>query len=80
MSQYDKLDEMIIDRLRTGEVLDLSSLDCGAVAIECIRLAALTGREAFRVMDGRLQALRKKKQIRFVSIVGSRGWCFHSEA
>lgn len=80
MSQYEKLDEMIIDRLCTGEIVELVRLGGGARAIECERIAALTGREAFRVMDGRLQALRKKKQIQFVSIAGLRGWSLPFEA
>lgn len=33
---------------------------------EAEKIAGLTGRDSFRVIDGRMQALRKRKEIKFV--------------
>ena len=69
MSQFDTLDDMIKRRLADG-ALYLVNLNARDVRQESERLEALTGREAFRVLDARLQALRKKGAICFSSRVG----------
>ena len=74
MSQYQKIDELIFKRLSPVNALDFSSLHCGSRQDECDRLSIATGRESFRVMDARLQALRKRGIIEFVSQPGNRGW------
>ena len=70
MLQYDKLDELIVERLRTNGELRLFALVSFGVSAEAHRLAEITGREDFRIVDGRLQALRKKGVIAF----GPNGW------
>lgn len=74
MSQYDKLDSRILDVISLRQGSPLYNRDVNA---EAERLAALTGREAFRVIDGRLQALRKAGKIRHLTKAesnGSAGW------
>lgn len=63
MSQYQELDQRIINAIQTGH----SPLYFWHVAEESGRLAAATGREDFRIVDARLQALRKANKIRFVT-------------
>lgn len=74
MTQYETLDRLIIDRLTGNKGVSLISLGSGARAIESERIATLTGRESFRVIDARLQALKKKGLIRFSGFGSSRGW------
>jgi hypothetical protein len=76
VSQYAALDEAIITRLsKERDPLKLTQLNTGHVRHEAERLAEATGREAFRVLDGRLQALRQAKRIRFSTFwVGNSGW------
>jgi len=61
MSQYDKLDEMIIKAIGRGDSV-LYNRHCG---VEASRLADLTGREEYRIIDARLQAMRKAGKIEF---------------
>lgn len=69
MSQYEKLDSLIVQRLRQGPMF-LHFLCAHEVHSECVRIADATGREAFRVIDARLQALRKAGLIVFNSKTG----------
>lgn len=70
MSQYENLDKLILQRL-SGEVgLPLIFLNAQEVKCESERLAEASGRDAFRVLDGRLQALRKRGAITFNSKTG----------
>ena len=65
MSQYDDLDAAILrnlDRFGHATLMFVSGRDARA---EADRLAKATGREAFRIIDGRLQALRKRGVIKF---------------
>jgi len=58
VSTYDKLDQLISIRIASGHNR-LAALSWGDVGVETRRLEALTGREAFRILDGRLRQLRK---------------------
>jgi len=71
MSQYDKLDDLIQQRLAYSEGMSLLHLSGGDVREECERLAAATGRESFRILDGRLTALKKLQSVEFVR---RKGW------
>jgi len=72
---YAELDSFIlkaIKRCGTITVCFLSNiLYEHSVLIESKRLANLTSRQSFRIVDGRLQALRKKRIISFNS---KEGW------
>lgn len=78
MSQYDKLDGLILSRIRAGftESQWIFAVDARR---EAERLAAASGREDWRIFDNRLQALRRTGKIRFQgrtigwSIVNSEG-------
>ena len=59
MSKYDRLDAVIIAAIREGR----RPLYARTVSAEASQLAAESGREEFRVIDGRLQALRKAGHI-----------------
>ena len=69
MSQYKALDRAIIDRL--GSDCDgvhgvyLMFVFSSTVRTECDRIASKTGRDVFRVLDGRIQALRKRRVIEY---------------
>lgn len=63
---YEKLDAMIVESIRFLCGANFSVLSSGDVMDEAIRIANCTGREAFRVIDGRLQALKKRGLIRYV--------------
>jgi hypothetical protein len=56
---YEKLDSLILNAIRDGR----SPLYTSAVDEEAERIAEATGRESFRVLDGRIQHLRKKGRI-----------------
>ncbi len=71
MSQYDKLDEVIVERVKARGAIKLIPLSGGDVAAEATALAADTGREDFRIIDGRLQILRKRGVLRYDT---KRGW------
>lgn len=75
MSQYKDLDAQIVNHINKPGGCDFASLQvkCG-VRLEA--LAEATGREAFRVLDGRLQALRKIGIIKFGA--ASRKWVIGS--
>ena len=64
MGQYDKLDAVIVERVRAMGAATLIPLSGGEVCDEARLLAAHTGREDFRIIDGRLQALRKRGVLR----------------
>ena len=71
--QYEELDKRIIKAISDREI----PLYDRAVNEEAERLAAATGRDYFRVIDGRLQALRKAGKIRHLTKAesnGQRGW------
>lgn len=73
MSMYDELDARIIDavKARANPIYSRRCVD------EACRLADETGRERFRVIDGRLQALRKAGKVRYFTKAeanGQGGW------
>jgi len=59
MTDYSKLDALIIEKIKSG-ARTFSQIDGGAVYDEVTRLSAETGSDSFRYIDRRLQALRKK--------------------
>jgi hypothetical protein len=69
VSQYQELDQRIISAICARR----NPLYANTVAEEASRLSELTGREGFRVIDGRLQALRKAGRIRHLSKAESNG-------
>ena len=64
MYQYDKLDWLIVSTIK----------ECGdplyarVVRDEADRIAEATGRKSFRIIDGRLQYLRKRMVIYYARI------------
>lgn len=69
MSQYDKLDALIEAAIKGG-CHSFSSLFSGrSLFDEAMRLSRAIGRDAHRIVDGRLQALRKRGLIVYVT-----GW------
>lgn len=71
MGHCDNLDNIILARLKAQGEMHLLFLNAHEVREELDRLAEATGREAFRILDGRLQALRKGGRISFDS---KKGW------
>jgi hypothetical protein len=63
---YDKLDALIFENIKSAGEARLYKATGGKALEEARRLAELTGREDFRVLDGRLQALRRRGLIRHV--------------
>lgn len=70
MSQYIEIDRRIIDCIRSGQ--GVHPLYSKRVNQEADRLEMLTGRDAFQIIDGRLQALKKRGEINYCSII--RAW------
>ena len=69
MSQYDKLDSLIVDAIKGG-CHSFSSIFSGrSLFDEAMRLSHAIGRDAQRIVDRRLQALRKRGVIVYFS-----GW------
>jgi hypothetical protein len=61
LAMYEKLDALIISAISDGG----SPLNDGAVNEEADRIAQSTSRLTFRVIDGRLQYLRRKNRIQW---------------
>ena len=69
MSQYEKIDVLIVDAIKGG-CRSFSSIFSGrSLFDEAMRLSHAIGRDAQRIVDGRLQALRKRGLIVYVT-----GW------
>ena len=68
---YDKLDYLIAQAVGTGANSAGHIQSDPSVDRESKRLADETSREQCRVIDGRLQALRKRGVIRYAT---GRGW------
>lgn len=80
MSQYDKLDQLIIERLRNSETAATFTQISTTVNDEAARLERATGSESFRIVDRRLQALRKAGKIRHArASEGGPGWVIVQE-
>ncbi len=59
MSQYEEIDRRLLKAIEQNDKPYYSRHCCD----EADRLAEATGRDSFRVIDGRLQALRKAGKI-----------------
>jgi hypothetical protein len=68
---YDELDRRILAAIGA----ERNPLHEREVSGEAGRLARLAGREEFRVIDGRLQALRKRGDIQWLSKAQAAGGC-----
>lgn len=66
---YVEIDQRIIEAIKGGS----NPLYSHAVKVEAERIAVATGREVFRVIDARLQALRKARKIRHLTKAESNG-------
>lgn len=77
MIQYRILDNLIIDRIeRSCGGCTLQSINHNPIVYaELQRIAEATGRLKFRILDGRLQALRKSGRLEFDI---NRGWTIRS--
>lgn len=69
-NKYEKLDSMIVERLRTNPGMSYEISDM-KIRHECGMLVSVSARGgALRIMDRRLQALRKQGKIVFDRKVG----------
>ena len=69
MSTYDKLDDLIVNAIKSGKS-SFSDIMKTAVWDEALRISGFLGRDTDRIVDGRLQALRKRGLIRHLSFSG----------
>ena len=69
MSQYDKLDSLIVDAIKGGCHSFSAIFNSRKVFDEAVRVSFDVGRDTHRIVDGRLQALRKRGLIVYVT-----GW------
>lgn len=76
MNQYTEIDRRIIDCIRRDQ--GAHPLYSKRVCQEADRLAMLTGRDSFRIIDGRLQALKKRGEISYSTI--TRAWVIKEAA
>jgi hypothetical protein len=60
---YKKLDSLIVAKIKDRKELLFANLMSGDVFIEAERIASATKRKPFRLIDARLQALRKRGLI-----------------
>lgn len=68
--QYELIDKQILDVITTLDGAHLDSIYL-LTRDEANRLARLANRDTLRVLDGRLQSLRKSNKIRFIR---GKGW------
>lgn len=66
MTNYIKLDALIVDAVRSGAA-QFAFIHAGHARDEAERIARETKRDAYRVIDGRLQALRRGGVLAFTS-------------
>ena len=71
MSQYEKLDALIVDAIKGGCHSFSSIISGRSLFDETLRLSHAIGRDTDRIVDGRLQALRRRGVIAHFS---GRGW------
>ena len=72
MSQYDKLDALIVDAIKGGCHSFASIFSGRSLIDEAMRLSHAIGRDTDRIVDGRMQALRRRGLIVYVN---GWGWC-----
>ena len=70
MSQYQKLDDLIVAQVANKGIQFTPLFSSNAVREESRRLGTELGREPFRVLDGRLQALKRKGAISYGTKTG----------
>ena len=63
MSRYDKLDALIVDAIKGGCHSFASIFSGRSLFDEAMRLSHAIGRDTQRIVDGRLQALRRRGLI-----------------
>ena len=66
---YEKLDGLILERVNETGCFFVGVIG-GDVRKECERIADLSNRDRYRVLDGRLQALKKAGKIAYTSKAG----------
>ncbi|WP_338510162.1 hypothetical protein [Erwinia aphidicola] len=66
MADYTKMDQLIIEKVKDG-ANTFSKIDGGGVYEEAKRISMETGGDSFRVIDRRLQALRKRGVIEYTT-------------
>lgn len=76
MNQYTEIDRSIIDCIRNRQ--GAHPLYDRHVNREAGRLAMLTGRKDFRIIDGRLRALKKRGEISYST--STRAWVIKEAA
>lgn len=70
--RYAELDQALCERIGEDEVSFLKLLTC--VGEQAKKLCVRPATEPFRLVDRRLQALKKKGLIKFTRSKGSGGW------
>lgn len=66
---YELLDSLLLKEIGIGKNT-FAKIFNGQVVVESVNIADVTGREPFRVVDGRLQTLRKAGKIGFTKLAG----------
>lgn len=66
MIDYTKMDQLIIEKIKDG-ANTFSKIDGGSVYDEAKSIEMATGGDSFRVIDRRLQALRKRGVIEYTT-------------
>ena len=69
MSQYEKLDSLIVETIKQGRNSFSFIFNSKLVLDEAHRISSANGRDTDRIVDGRLQALRRRGVIVYVT-----GW------
>ena len=70
MSQFQRLDDLIVARIARKGIHFTPLFSANDVRDETQRLAVALDREPFRVLDGRLQALKRKGVIAYGTKTG----------
>ena len=69
MTTCETLDQLIVTRIKDG-CNKFIAINAREVSNEAYRISETSGKGAFRIVDSRLQVLRKKGVIRFRSETG----------
>ena len=70
MSQFQRLDDLIVARIAHKGIQFTPLFSANDVREESQRLGVALDREPFRVLDGRLQALKRKGMIAYGAKTG----------
>ena len=71
MSQYDKIDSLIVEAIKSGRNSFNLIFNTRPVLDEAHCISSINRRDTDRIVDGRLQALRKRGLIEHTK---GRGW------